>query len=150
MKVNKIQEGEYILLKKQHATSIPVRSQNRYKVLDKRNEAPDYISNQVAVAAQITGKAVASGFTIGEKEISFTAPSNRDAEDFYNLFNTLSSLQFTNGVYRSAIYTLASGGGGILNTSNSTQVFEATLEEGLLTQDTWLTNKDATVNTARC
>ena len=30
--------------------------------------------------------------------------------------------------------------GGILNTSNSTQVFEATLEEGLLTQDTWLTN----------
>jgi hypothetical protein len=138
--VNKIQEGEYILLKKQHATSIPVRSQNRYKVLDKRNEAPDYISNQVAVAAQITGKAIASGFTVGEKEISFTAPSNRDAEDFYNLFNTLSSLQFTNGIYRSAIYTVASGGGGILNTTDVTQVFEATLEEGLLTRDTWLTN----------
>ena len=140
--VNKIQEGEYMLLKKQHDASLPVKSQNRYKILDVRSEAPEYISNQNAIVAQVQGETLGtgSGFTVGDKEISFVAPSNKDAEDFYNLFNTLSSLQFTNGVYRSAIYTVSSGGGGILNTSNSTQVFEATLEEGLLTQDTWLQN----------
>jgi len=137
--VNKIQEGEYMLLKKQHDASLPVRSQNRYKILDIRNEAPDYISNQNAIVAQVTGKADTNGFTVGKKEISFVAPSNRDAEDFYNLFNTLSSLQFTDGVYRSAVYTIDSGGPGLLNSTDVTQVFKATLEEGILAQDTWLT-----------
>ena len=140
--VNKIQEGEYILLKKQHDASLPVKSQNRYKILDVRSEAPDYISNQNAIVAQVQGETLGtgSGFTVGDKEISFVAPSNRDAEDFYNLFNTLSSLQFTDGVYRSAIYSVESGGPGLLDSTTVTQVFEATLEEAILSQDTWLQN----------
>jgi len=138
--VNKIQEGEYMLLKKQHDASLPVKSQNRYKILDVRSEAPDYISNQNAIVAQVQGKTLAtgSGFTVGDKEISFVAPSNRDAEDFYNLFNTLSSLQFTDGVYRSAIYSVESGGPGLLDSTTVTQVFEATLEKAILLQDKWL------------
>jgi hypothetical protein len=140
--VNKIQEGEYILLKKQHEASLPVKSQNRYKILDVRSEAPEYISNQNAIVAQVQGKTLGtgSGFTVGDKEISFVAPSNRDAEDFYNLFNTLSSLQFADGVYRSAIYSVESGGPGLLDSATVTQVFEATLEKAILSQDAWLQN----------
>ncbi len=141
--VNKVQEGEYMLLKKQHDASLPVKSQNRYKILDVRSEAPDYISNQNAIAAQISAEAVANGFIVGDKEISFTAPSNRDAEDFYNLFNNLSSLQFTNGVYRSDIYNVESGGPGLLDNTNVTQVFKATLEKEILSKDTWLDNLNA-------
>jgi len=138
--VNKIQEGEYMLLKKQHDASLPVKSQNRYKILDVRSEAPEYISNQNAIVAQVQGETLGtgSGFTVGDKKISFVAPSNRDAEDFYNLFNTLSSLQFTDGVYRSAIYSVESGGPGLLDTTTVTQVFEATLEKAILSQDAWL------------
>ena len=141
--VNKIREGEYMLLKKQHDASLPVKSQNRYKILDVRSEAPEYISNQNAIVAQITAETSAGGFTVGDKEISFVAPSNRDAEDFYNLFNNLSSLQFTNGVYRSAIYSVESGGPGLLDTTTVTQVFEATLEKAILSQDAWLANLSA-------
>ena len=135
---NKIQEGEYILLKKQHDTSIAVKENNRYKVLDISNEAPVYVSNQNAIVSRITAKTIASGFTVGEKEISFTAPSNRDAEDFYNLFNNQSSIQFSNGLYTSKIYEIESGGAGLLDTTNVTQDFSVTLTEALQVRDQWL------------
>ena len=144
--VNKIQEGEYILLKKQHDASLPVKSQNRYKILDVRSEAPEYISNQNAIVAQVQGKTLGSGsagFTVGDEEISFVAPSGRDAQAFYDLFNNQSSIQFTDGVYSSDIYSIISGGPGELSTSGVYQVFEVTLGKELLAKDKWLADLGA-------
>ena len=139
--VNKIQEGEYMLLKKQHDASLPVKSQNRYKILDVRSEAPDYISNQNAIVARTSIATRANSFTVGEKEISFIAPRNDFAEEFYNLFNNQSSVQFLSGVYASKIYNVESGGPGAVDQpNNETQVFGITITEPLATQDSWLQN----------
>lgn len=139
--VNKIREGEYILLKKQHDASLPVKSQNRYKILDVRSEAPEYISKQNAIAARTSIATRANSFTVGEKEISFIAPRNDFAEEFYNLFNNQSSVQFLSGVYASKIYNVESGGPGAVDQpNNETQVFGITISEPLATQDSWLQN----------
>ena len=139
--VNKIQEGEYMLLKKQHDASLPVKSQNRYKILDVRSEAPDYISNQNAIVARTSIATRANSFTVGEKEISFIAPRNDFAAEFYDLFNNRSSVQFLSGVYASKIYNVESGGPGAVDQpNNETQVFGITISEPLATQDSWLQN----------
>jgi len=141
--VNKIREGEYMLLKKQHDASLPVKSQNRYKILDVRSEAPAYVSNQKAIAARTSAATRANGFIVGKKEISFIAPRNDFAEEFYNLFNNQSSVQFLSGVYTSKIYDVESGGPGavdLLGSSNEAQVFGITISEPLATQDSWLQN----------
>jgi len=137
--VNKIQEGEYMLLKKQHDTSIAVTENNRYKVLDISNEAPVYISNQNAVVAQVQAKTLgnsADNFIVGKTLIRFTAPQNSNAEIFYNLFNNEASIQFSVGVFTSRVYGIANGGPGSVATN--TQTFTVTLEEPLNEVDSWL------------
>ena len=41
--VNKVQEGEYIILKKQVDVNAQVDTNNKYKIIDIKNEAPDFI-----------------------------------------------------------------------------------------------------------
>jgi hypothetical protein len=141
--VNKIQEGEYMLLKKQHDTSVAVTENNRYKVLDISNEAPVYISNQNAVAAQVQAKTLgnsADNFIVGKTLIRFSAPQNSNAEIFYNLFNNESSIQFSSGVFTSSIYSIANGGPGTVATN--AQTFTVTLGEPLKVSDQWLEDLD--------
>lgn len=141
--VNKIQEGEYMLLKKQHDASLPVKSQNRYKILDIRSEAPDYISNQNSIVAQVQAKtlsASSNNFVVGETKIRFKAPENSDANVFYNLFNNRSSIQFSSGIFTSNIYNIISGGPGEVN--SGTQTFTVILSEPLLSKDKWLQDLD--------
>ena len=141
--VNKIQEGEYMLLKKQHDASLPVKSQNRYKILDIRSEAPDYISNQNSIVAQVQAKTLSASsdnFVVGETKIRFKAPENSDANVFYNLFNNRSSIQFSSGVFTSNIYNIISGGPGEVN--SGTQTFTVILSEPLLSKDKWLEDLD--------
>ena len=141
--VNKIQEGEYIVLKKQHDASIAVKTDNRYKILDIRNEAPTYVSNQNTIVAQVQAKTLGGStgnFVVGETRIRFTAPDNTTAQDFYNLFNNRSSIQFYDGVFASNVYGIVSGGPGTIATN--AQTFTVTLSEPLLEKDKWLEDLD--------
>jgi len=141
--VNKIQEGEYMLLKKQHDASLPVKSQNRYKILDIRSEAPAYISNQNSVVAQVQAKTLSNSsdnFIVGETKIRFKAPENSDANIFYDLFNNQSSIQFSSGVFTSDIYNIISGGPDEVN--SGTQTFTVILSQPLLGKDKWLEDLD--------
>ena len=52
--VNKVKEGQYITLKKQHNTSVPVLENNKYKILSISKEAPDYIASVKTAIARST------------------------------------------------------------------------------------------------
>ena len=50
---NKVDEDTFLILKKQHTTSVPVRESARYKVIAIENEAPEYIKRNTKIIATI-------------------------------------------------------------------------------------------------
>ena len=155
---NKVSEGQYIRLKKQHDTSVPVTVNNRYKINGIENEAPDYLTNVQSVIARVSGLTVgngtssAKGFILGSNRVKFRGPTRDNNENFFNSFGPDSFIQFltSSGGGRSAIYSILEGGpNGAQETITSSpaspkdgvyNIFELTLAEGIKAGDVWLTN----------
>ena len=155
---NKLSEGQYIRLKKQHDTSVPVTINNRYKVTGIENEAPDYLTNVNSVIARVNGLTTGNGtnlpkgFIEGSNRVKFLGPTRDNNENFFNSFGPDSSVQFLNstGGGRSSVYSILEGGpNGSRETVVSNPVspidgeyniFELTLSEGIKAEDVWLAN----------
>jgi len=153
---NKLQQGQYIRLKKQHDTSIPVTTNNRYKVIGIENEAPDYLTAVSTVTAANEVLAITNGIKAGNNKVKFYGPNQSVVlegnghgvgggnESFYNGFTQGASLQFSNsaGTGKSSVYEIIEGGPtGVVVENNNViySEYEALLTEGIKVADTWLT-----------
>ena len=158
---NKIQEGDYINLKKQHDSDIPVSEDNRYKVLDVSNEAPPHIKNvKTAIAksivkAYVPAGVLSSGFIVGDNRIKFYGPldditfhsggtpNDFSNSNFFNNFRQGGHVSFANasGAQESDTYKIVSGGptGAIqLVGGFNMGVYEVVLDKNITPGDAWL------------
>ena len=157
---NKVKDGQYIVLKKQHDTSVPVTINNRYKITGIENNTPDYLAKVKSVIAKARGLTTGNGttsvkgFTLGGNKVKFLGPTKDNNENFFNSFGADSFIQFLNvsSGGRSAVYSILEGGpNGARKTVTSSpaasidgdyNIFEITLSEGIKNEDIWLTNFD--------
>jgi hypothetical protein len=139
---NKVTEGQFITLKKEHDSSKPVLINNKYKILAVENEAPTYLTEIDELIAN--EGALALTFTTGNKRVRFAGPEETTNEAFYNGFKKGETLYFTSngGTTKTAIYEIAKGGptGATYTDSNSVTWAEyiVYLTEGIRTEDAWL------------
>jgi len=144
---NKVRDGDYIILKKRHGVDENVSVNNRYKILDIKNEAPDFIrkTNQSTAISEVE---VAEAFT--GKNLKFTGPTPKDSSYFVDAIkggNTF-QLRSTDGVKTSEIYKISNGGpmGDAVSTGNNggqaTNLYKIELAngEGLTDNDSWAQN----------
>ena len=138
---NKLTDGEFLLLKKQHGTDTPVIKANRYKILDIKSEAPRHIKlEQTEVSsAQIT--TVTNGFTAAGPFIGFLGPTFVENNAFHESFNGTAAIQFIelNGNQRtSQLYEIHSG--GPQNDSGGKTQYSVSFDsgEGIIPADSWL------------
>jgi hypothetical protein len=144
---NKLNEGQFVTLKKEHGNSLPVTLNNKYKVTSIENEAPDYIRYIKTVVGRVSGYsnviANSNGFIVGDNRIKFLAPEITNNENFFNGFKNRCYIQFLSetGNGGSDIYSVISGGptGTTVTVGSDTYAnFEATLSEGIASADLWL------------
>tara|TARA_R100000951_G_scaffold28113_1_gene24132 strand:+ start:12718 stop:17163 length:4446 start_codon:yes stop_codon:yes gene_type:complete len=153
---NKIKEGQHIVLKKAHDSNNAVLENNRYKVLEVSNEAPDYVRLvKVAVARanciNYRPNDTEKPFVLGDERVSFLAPLQIKNPDFYSGVSSKGYLQFVNvnNTARSKKYQIANGGPtgaeetvNIPRTGESNiphSLFQVDLTEGIKSEDDWLT-----------
>ena len=140
---NKVAEGDYIILKKQHGSNNSVYINNKYKVLDIKNEAPDFIkrTNQATTISEITIEDVSAD--VAGKVLKFTGPTPKDSETFVNALKGGNSIQFRSldNVKTSDVYRIANGGPiGDAHQTNKVYKVELANGKGLSTNDVWIQN----------
>ena len=132
---NKVKEGDYLILKKEHDSNTAILRNNRFKVLSLENEAPDFIKTRrhrvasaICYATQDDSSAnlVNTGapnnnalphlgyksFTIGKNIVKFRGPTLIDKRDFHDAFGDDLEIQFFSEDFSqsSAIYGVRAGG----------------------------------------
>ena len=158
---NKVQEGQYITLKKEHDNDTPVTINNKYKLLSVKNEVPEYISNIKKVKARSAIAARYSptvGFELGNNKVTFNGPLETitpvhsgntviSNSNFATGFKDTAFIQFFNesGTAASSIYQIKEGGPTGEITTNTIPnpdvewgVYEVFLTENLKQRDNWL------------
>jgi hypothetical protein len=166
---NKVQEGNYIILKKGHDSNSPIQENNRYKVLAISNEAPKHLANvKTAIAAADLKSELLTSYPIevGNNRVKFWGPNSdtltsdpaplRGADaNFSRNIRQGNYIQFSSqsGSGRSFTYKIIAGGPtGVVKDLNSgspvenwTQ-YEIELQENIKENDVWLQNlADASV-----
>lgn len=160
---NKLQSGKYITLKKEHDSSTPITVNNKYKVLDISNEAPEYLlEEREAISKAVTkvdSSAVLKFFVVGRNKIKFYGPnadliddgtditmSNKNFHDNIASGNYISFAQKT-GYTATQLYKIREGGvvGVPLKINGTTySIYEITLEKSLSVNDQWLETLSST------
>ena len=161
---NKVQEGNYIILKKGHDSDSPIQENNRYKVLAISNEAPKHLANvKTAVAAANLKTELLTSYPIevGNNTVKFwgpnddtitpsTTPTRGAGVNFSRNIKQGNYIQFSSesGSGRSFTYKIIAGGPtGVVKDLNSgsspienwTQ-YEIELQENIKENDIWLQN----------
>ena len=81
---NKVAIDDFIILKKEHNTNLPVEDAARYKIIDISNEVPRPVANQ---KTQLTFGQISGGTaTVGSFEVTFVGPTVTDNPDFPSAF----------------------------------------------------------------
>jgi len=108
---NKIQEDTYLILKKQHATSVSVKNLIKFKVLAISNEAPTFIKrrNKAIGQSDITLLA-ASQPQVGSTFFKFDGPAVDNNPNFAQGFSSNASLRISYGANSTDVYEIQSGG----------------------------------------
>ena len=110
---NKVQEGDFLVLKKSHSTNIPVEEVTKYKVLDISNEAPDAVAvkRQFKALAKITKDSASTQIATGKKEFTFSGPiPNAGNDGFVDALQENVYARFARGSNRSAFYKVVTAG----------------------------------------
>ena len=94
---NKLQVGDYMILKKEHDTAIAVEEEARYRVLDISNNAPEDVVYQRTFHASTRGKSDGVGPDVGDSEILFLGPTQLEATNFFEAFDSRSIVRFWDG-----------------------------------------------------
>ena len=149
--VNKVREGQYIVLKKEHDTNTPVTINNRYKILDISNEAPEFLTSQKIIKARAIGSTLTTqvDFEVGNSVVRFEGPTKAANPDFYDSFvskfNTNIYIRFQQevGSATTSEYRVISGANvGTIGAP----IFEVQLAEPLKKQDAWIASLAGTAN----
>lgn len=108
---NKISEEDYIVLKKQHDTDVAVTDNTEYKVIDIKNEAPDFIKKVFKPAGRFNvGMSTSNLFSNTSKTQQFFGPQIAKNPEFAKLLEGGNRIQFISGNKSSSIYEIESGG----------------------------------------
>jgi len=83
---NKLREGGFLILKKEHDTTNAIDEEARFKVLDISNEAPEDIVQERVQVAQHAVKLLASRPEKGWKYLKFAGPFRDDNQNFFEAF----------------------------------------------------------------
>jgi len=156
---NKVKEGDFLKLKKQHDSATAVTADNKFKVLDISNEVPNTISNVKRVIAIADGAAIDSissaskGFVTGSNVIRFYGPLKEQDNDlntggneqFFKGIKQGAFIRFdqARGVQGSSTYEIETGGPtGEEHVIGSRHylIYEITLTEAIKATDEFLTN----------
>ena len=109
---NKVAIDDFIILKKEHNTNLPVEDAARYKIIDISNEVPQSVANQKTQLAfgEVAGTAAP---VVGSFQISFAGPSIVDNPEFAGAFkggNYIRIQQDSSQQYYSNYYEIKTGG----------------------------------------
>jgi hypothetical protein len=112
---NKVQEGDFLILKKQHSTRIFLLTSEvtKFKVLDISNEAPDAVAvkRQFKALAKITRDSALTKIATGKKEFTFSGPiPNAGNDGFVDALQENVYARFARGSNRSAFYKVVTAG----------------------------------------
>ena len=133
---NKVQEGDFLILKKQHNTDTPVDEPTRYKVIDISNEAPDPIKTKrkFKISAGAIKGANGTPIASGLKTFTFEGPvPNAGNAEFVSSLNQDVYVRFVKGANKTAFYEVETAG----YTNDSHNHYEVTLYKKLSTYS-WL------------
>jgi hypothetical protein len=133
---NKVQEGDFLILKKQHNSDTPVDEPTRYKVIDISNEAPEPIKTRrkFKVSAGCTRGSDAARIASGLKTFKFVGPNpNAGNAEFVSSLNQDVYVRFVSGINKTAFYEVETAG----FTNDASNHYEVTLNKKLSTY-TWL------------
>ena len=150
--VNKVREGQYIVLKKGHDTDAPITINNKYKILDISNEAPEFLTSQKIIKARGVGSTLTTqvDFEVGNSVVRFQGPTKAANPDFYDSFvskfNTNIYIRFQQevGSATTAEYRVISGTN--VAAIGATPIFEVQLAEPLKKQDAWIASLPGVAN----
>jgi hypothetical protein len=116
---NKLVENNFIILKKQHNSNIPITETNRYKILAIESEAPEFI------ATENINTATAKCFTLtnnkpGPGVITFKVkgPGNAINNNFFTSIDSSKQLVIQQGSNKTEAYDIETGGPESLNGAN--------------------------------
>jgi len=121
---NKLQVEDYIILKKQHNSDVPVSIRNRYKVLAINSEVPIFVaSTNVNIASAVC--TTLSYDKPVENAIMFTVtgPSSTQNNNFFTGIDSSRYITISDGAFTTDSYKIASGG------PNGTNLYTFKLEK---------------------
>ena len=125
---NKVQEGDFLTLKKKHNSDEPVISPSRYKILDIQNEVPDAVSiKRVYNTASEVVKGSDTTVANGLKTFKFEGPTSAENPEFFESFDYDSYIRFRRGTNVSQFYEIERGG----YTGDTHDCYEITTKEKL-------------------
>ena len=138
---NKVSEEDYLILKKKHDESKFVDVPAKYKILDIKNEVPEFIATELKSKASATVKCrVDNNILLNEplaKAISFQflGPTDVQNPSFYNSFSSAAKIVITtieagNDIGSTKRYKLSKGGPTGKQESNL-EIYEVTLTESI-------------------
>ena len=133
---NKIEEGQYIEIKKKHNSDESVEGNARYKVLDIKNEVPDFVKTRrqnIAISSISRGSAT-NKIASGLKTFTFIGPSQTSNERFFQSFKESIYLRFKNGSDVSDFYEVETGG----YSTASSNTYTVTLKEKIKSVDNFI------------
>ena len=151
---NKLKEDDFIILKKSINANAQVEDENKFKVIDIKNEAPDFIKSKYRVLGTFNGNGTLTGSTglFPDSGLQPRANSNKliiseeailseGAEKLQPLFDDGKGIsikfqkEFNNGLINSQRYEIIS-----LETvdSSPTPLYKITLDKDIEEQDGWV------------
>jgi len=144
---NKVTEEDYLILKKEHDKSVFVGVDDskpnpsaRYKVLDIRNNVPDFIATElksIAVATvecRVSGSALLNEPVINGISFQFLGPTDALNTSFYNAFTSDSEIVITTTNGSTRRYKLEKGG-PTGKQELSQEIYDITLRESIKETD---------------
>ena len=125
---NKVQDGDFLILKKQHNTDLPVTSEAKFKVLDISNEAPDAVAvkRKFKSLVGITRGSATTKIATGLTEFTFEGPTpNAGNDHFVDALQADVYVRFISGANKTRFYKVVTGGySGIANAGYSLEISE--------------------------
>ena len=106
---NKLDEETYLILKKQHDNSEPVKDLNRYKILAIENEAPDFVSNFKKTLFSGTVKLLTEAGP-GFLTVRVEGPSLQSNPNFGNNLSSANQVIFEKGGFETNAYGIEKAG----------------------------------------
>ena len=134
---NKVDEENYLILKKKHDKNEAVTEDARYKILDISNEAPRFISTEIIAAGKASCIIKNNPPQVGNVFFKFSGPSPQENPAFANAFRSQNQIEISTNVSTSNFsdqkttrrYTIKSGG------SSNENVYTVELENPISPED---------------